>query len=232
MSHTHDEKKTPLEAFIESLKSFITKYKTAIISAVVVIVLVAVALVGFSIYTDSVEKKSLAGYQKIMNDFYDKIVTLEEASEREQLGNDTAQKILELAKGTGSGYIHTYGHYIAAGLFFQSQDFENAKKNYQIFLSKYSKNDLAPLAKLQSALCSEWLGDFDSAQSEYFVLLEEESDGSDLLAQVLYSLGRVSSKNGNDEKAKEYYNRVITEYPRTEFEKLATKSLMLIDYNK
>ncbi|MEH6593894.1 MAG: tol-pal system protein YbgF [Halioglobus sp.] len=108
--------------------------------------------------------------------------------------------------GEGDAYRSAYA-------LVRGQQFNDAIDAFKGFLARYPAGKYAPNAHY-------WLGelylvitppDLESSRQAFMLLLEEYPDNSKI-PDALYKLGKVQYLKGNRDRAKEFFDRVISEY--------------------
>ncbi len=89
---------------------------------------------------------------------------------------------------------------------------QEAKKYFQEFLRLSGKGGLNDEAKIGLADAFLASGDLDNAKRIYRAVLEADS-GSKFKAAIFYRLGKIASRDGDNDKANEYLARLKNEYP-------------------
>ncbi|MFW6365426.1 MAG: tetratricopeptide repeat protein [Spirochaetota bacterium] len=221
-----EQEKTLLEKYVYSTIAFAKENIRAIVIWAVVTVILFAAAVSGAVLADIHRKDILNEYTSIMEE-YEKVLSDEDPSDDDIAL--AAQRIAGLADRALFGYIKRNGYYIAAGIFFQNENYPESKEYYEMFLTKQSSSELAPLAQFQSAVCSEWL---DKPEEAFFIYKQMEADLQDTryMERIVYDIARLYAQRGEEEKAKEYYNRVLTEYPSSYYANQSRKRLMLLHY--
>ena len=102
-------------------------------------------------------------------------------------------------------------------------DFENAAKGFNTFISKYPDNTLTPNAWY-------WLGQIQFKQNKYqearlSFMNTAKVTNSAKRPDALYKLGMTSIAIGDKDKAKRYFDLLIKTYPNTPSATLAKKEL-------
>jgi tol-pal system protein YbgF len=112
--------------------------------------------------------------------------------------------------------------YRAAYALVRGQEFEQAVTAFTTFLDNYPAGRYAPNAHY-------WLGELylvltppdPEASRQAFMLLLNQYPGNAKVPDALYKLGRVHFMKGNNDRAREFLNRVIREYPDSSAARLA-----------
>ena len=112
--------------------------------------------------------------------------------------------------------------YRAAYALVRGQEFDSAVTAFTAFLRDYPGGRYAPNAHY-------WLGELylvvdpadpEAARQSFMLLLNQYPDNAKI-PDALYKLGRVQFIKGNSQRAREYLERVMREYPNSSAARLA-----------
>jgi TolA-binding protein len=120
-----------------------------------------------------------------------------------------------LVKNYGSSYSGKLGRFYLANAFFQIKDYDNARTNFEKFVSGFS-GDKHFLAAAQggAAACLEQKGQY-AAAAEAYEKAADRYDESVLAPQFLYKAGRCYELAGQKAKSRAFYKSVIEKYPKS-----------------
>ena len=210
-----------IESFLMYVKEIVKHHKRPVLIGVVVVVLAAGLAVGGAVYYDVRSNADLVEYETLMTEY--------ESGSRDAAAFTTAvTKLIALTEKSCFGYVHRNGHYIAGGMYFERKMYEEAKANYLKFADVSSSSSFAPLALFQAGVCAENTGKDDEALSLYKRIEKSYKDGA-FSDRLFYDLGRMYQKKGDKVTAKEYYGKVIAQYPNSRpFADLAKIRLSLL----
>lgn len=212
-----------IEQFLMSAKDFIKAYRKKIVIAATSFFVLFVLIVSFAVYSEIKEENDILAYEKIIKEFAEKSLDKEK---KEKALEEATKQLIALTDSSISGYINENGYYIVAGLYFSEKKYKKAKEFYMKYVDD-SSSIFTPLALRQAALCDEWNKNYDSALKIYEQLADDYAD-SPFADQNLYDLGRMFQKKGNSDKAKEYYNKLITAHPNSVYLKNVKKRLFAL----
>jgi TolA-binding protein len=99
----------------------------------------------------------------------------------------------------------------AAAMTFNDRDFETAQQTYQSFLTLYPDHPLRDNAEWGLWMCTEQLGDLDSALNGFNSVAEEDL----LYPQALLAQARIQEKKESPEAALELYTQIQEDFPET-----------------
>ncbi|TAL38710.1 MAG: tetratricopeptide repeat protein [Spirochaetes bacterium] len=138
-----------------------------------------------------------------------------------------AQELAAIVDSSYWGYVHEFGYYIIGNLFFAESRYKESKDYFLRFTDKNPGSFFAPMGLQQAARSCEYLGDVKGAKQIY-VVIEKEYGKSAISDQISYDLGRLSEQEGDHFKAREYFNKVVSEFPRSPFAQKAKERIMLL----
>jgi TolA-binding protein len=143
---------------------------------------------------------------------------------------DQAEQIFEEAsaryKGTTGGAEALYS---LAEISMAKGEYQAALDLFTEFEKKYPKEFMLDIGSLSGiAAAQENLGNFEDAAIVYEKILKADKFGN-YKALALYNAGRCWKLAANTEKAKEYFNRVVEEYPETDNKREAERELVALE---
>ena len=222
-------KRNIIERFLMRIRDFAIKFKKGVlISLVSIIAVTSLLIAGVILYEKKVEW-DLADFDQILKKYNElKIDNKEE--KKNELGK-TVKLLNDVINSSYWGYINKNGYYVIANLY-ASMDMLNEAKDYLLkFADKTSGSFFTPLALNRAAIINEQLGKQDDAFKIYQQL---EMDYADCLIidEIYYNLGRIYQIKGEKSKAREYYNKIVSSYPRSIFAEKAKKRILMLGYLK
>ncbi len=187
--------------------------------------MLAICLItGLLVYVNNAAQKDLAKFETILDE-YRQSYAENEQNRRENLEN-TVKKLENVVESSYWGYVHENGYYVIGTLYFNEEMYKEARDYFTRF-AENSSSFFTPLAYQQAAISSEHLGEYKKALETY-TILENEYEDSYLMDQVYYNLGRMYQVEKELFKAREYYNKVISQYPQSFFAEGAKSRLLLL----
>jgi tetratricopeptide (TPR) repeat protein len=198
-----------IESSLMLIKEFVKAHrKSAAIGAAAVLAAV-VLFIGGAVYYDISSSSDLRAYESLTRDY--------EAGPKDAGAfSATVTKLVSITDKSHFGYVHANGYYLAAGMYFERKMYEEAKTNYLKFVDRSSSSVFAPLALFQAAVCAENTDKVDEALSLY-KRIEKSYKDSAFTDRLFYDLGRMYQKKGEKVTAKEYFGKVIAQYPNSLF---------------
>ena len=123
-----------------------------------------------------------------------------------------------------SGIVGVRANMLAAEIYYQKKDFENARSAWLAAAQKGKNTYIAPIALFNAASCSEELGNLDDAAAGY----KSASEVKDFYeaAHALFSLGRVQEAKEDFVAAAASYQALVDKSPEDSWAKLAKNRLV------
>jgi len=137
-----------------------------------------------------------------------------------------------LIKETSFGYVHDMSYYTLASIVFEEKKYQEAYDLYAAFIKKSSSDKLfIPIAVEKAAICLEEQGKYDEALN---LLLKYQDDANFEVFRdkLLYNIGRLYSIKGDRVKAREYFNRISSEYPQSSYAERAKERMLYLSVQK
>lgn len=114
--------------------------------------------------------------------------------------------------------------YDAAVTQFQRGSLTTARRGFEDFLKLFPKHELAPHAQFMLAETYEREKRVEEAIRE-FLRIPELYPTSDRVPDALYRVGLLELERGSETAARQYFQRVVNNYPNTDAAKLARERL-------
>lgn len=208
-----------IESFLMYVKEFIKGHRKSVLIGAVCFFAAVLLLLAGAVFYDFSSTSDLRAYEKI---------TLEYSSGKDATAfNDTITKLSRLAEKSRFGYVHKNGYYIVAGMYFERKMYDEAKSFYLKFVDRSSSSIFAPLALFQAGVCAENTDKYDEALSLYR-RIEKSYKDSGFNDRAFYDIGRMSQKKGDRVTAKEYFEKVITQFPNSSYATQAKMRIFLL----
>ncbi|HDP80351.1 MAG TPA: tetratricopeptide repeat protein [Spirochaetes bacterium] len=214
-----------VERALMASRDYIVRHRRYFIYGAAGLLAAIVLAVGGFVYYESREQKELAVFEKILYDYQTSAVASE--TEKKDLLKKTADELEKVVGSSLWGYVHRNGYYIIGGLYYNEGMFEEAKGYYLKFARTSPGSFFAPLGLQQAARSCEAM-EKPAEALEIYKKLEKKYGKSVVADQIFFDLGRLYLKQGDQFKAREYYTRVMNEFPRSPFSQKARERLMLI----
>lgn len=140
------------------------------------------------------------------------------------------QNILRRYSGTKAAQEALY---LMGNSHYYSQDYDQALRNFQDFVSKYSKADPLLISGAYSGIgdCHMQKEEYDRA-AEFYLKAAKKNPDDFIIPLYLLSAARAYSYANQLDKAKETYERIILKYPQSEYVSTARMELAEISTNK
>jgi tetratricopeptide (TPR) repeat protein len=198
-----------IENFLMFLKEFVKAHRKTVLIGFVTFIIAVVLFLAGAVFYDIKSTAELREYETLMNAY--------ESGPRDAAAfTDTVSKLVKITDKSWFGYVHKNGYYIAAGMYFEHKMYDDAKIYYLKFADKSSSPVLVPLALFQAAICAENGEKYDEALSIY-KKIEKSYKDTGFNDRMMYDMGRMYQKKGDRITAKEYFNKVISQYPNSWF---------------
>jgi tetratricopeptide (TPR) repeat protein len=208
-----------IESFFMSLKDFIKHHRNPVLIGFIAVVLLSGTAIGGAFYYDYSSLKDLHAYEKLVADY-------EAGAKDENAFKVMIGKLTTLVDSSKFGYVSRHGNFLIAGYYFDNKHYDEAMKYFEKYANS-SSSVYAPLALLQAGACAEETDKYDKA-FEFYKKAESKYKDSPFSDRILYDLGRMYQKKGDDINARESYNKILTLYPKSSFAAQAKARMFLI----
>ncbi len=226
MLPTHEP--TKKEQILNSISSFISKFRWVLISLLGIFVIVLVTILVVTEVRKNRTEKSLIQVERL-RDSYDAWKEMEDEEEKTELEEDIIERADHI--------VGTYGNYYAAqrallikGLVaYEKEEFEQAAQYFTQLADTYSRSHLARVGLFNASASYEELENYDKAIEAHNKLIEGYSGETPDVARSLFNIGRLYELKENYAQARDYYNRLIDNYGSSDWTKLARNRIIYFD---
>lgn len=144
--------------------------------------------------------------------------------------NTRAEEIAKISKNT---YIQNRIHFLAARIYWNQEQYQEAADRYLQLAQKVPRSHLGQVSVFNAAAAYEQNGDATRAvEILEQAVAEYEFTTNPLLPRTLLNLGRLYEMRGDTVRASEYYNDLIDNYSGNALINLAYDRLILIESNE
>lgn len=206
---------------VSSVNDFLMKNRKPMLFCSAIVVIAIIVGIVFACVTDSIRKRDSIALDNISFELTKAASALsaEELDARRKTAMDKLAAYSSKKNITGAR-----ANLLIAELYYQMNDYENARSSYLKVASISNKSYLAPNAYYNAAQCSESLKDYESAVSYYEKALAYDDFAAS--SHVLFNIGRVKEQLKDYEGAKEAYSKLTSSYSSDEWSKLAKSRLI------
>lgn len=222
-----NDERTARERFVDALSGFLQRQRVPML---VLTIVALVGIVSFAVYAEVSSRRA-----------EDALVRLEDiqtrVDERQGLEDDERVEFDEEIIGELSEIIERYPRTYAAQrsfflsgiLYMEQENFAEAADSFGRVADRFPEGHLALIARANQATAYEENSQPEEAMDAYRELLTMRPDSSPLIARALFSLGRLSETLSPDsEQSRDYYERVVNEYPQSNWTSLARNRLLAL----
>lgn len=203
---------TAEQKLINGISAFFEKNLKTILIALAAVAIVVVAIV---VIVGSSSKSSDSAQIKIaeMEEKYSELA----ASETPDWDSYEAE-LATMVKG--SSYTSVKASYLLGLAHYDQEDYASAKDAFHKAYELNTKIYLAPIALVNEAACTEAMGDTTGALDLYNKVFDDYKE-SGVAAKALFNVARIYLQQGNTQLAGTVFEQVATDYPNSEYGKLA-----------
>ncbi|MCX7678859.1 MAG: tetratricopeptide repeat protein [Spirochaetes bacterium] len=217
-----------IEASLMSAKDVFKRYKKIIAYSIIALISIFFVFIGSYLYYEHRTRREMVKFEEIMEK-YRALVKSKDVSPITV--SMTIDQMRTLVDSSQWGFVNRMGNYILGGMYFNNQNYSEARRRYVEFAEENPKSDFSILALQKAAVAAEYIGDYDDAFRLY-KKLEENFGNTEFGDQIYYDCARMYQKKGDLFKAREYFRKVITSHPRSIFSLRARHRLFLLSYQE
>ncbi|MBQ4498206.1 MAG: tetratricopeptide repeat protein [Spirochaetaceae bacterium] len=212
-----NEKKT----FADLLTLFIVKFRFVLLGILVAGILAIVAVGVVSSMNEKAVKAGLTEIDKITDEY----ATLKFSETTDTAKEDELiAKAQAVADKNGPVVVKVRANILVAEIQYGRKNYEAARAAWLAAAEADKKSYTFGLCNYQCGICSDELGDYDSAVA-YLNAAAESEDFADV-PRALFNIGRIEESRGNYEKAAETYKKLFADYPSDQWATLAKSRLI------
>ena len=214
------------ETSAEKLDSFLTRNRKPMLTIALIVVVAVIVAAACVVITAKNTEKGLAKVDAITY----ALTQNASALEGDALTARQDEALKQLADYTGKGgIVGVRANMLAGDVYFQKQDYENAKTAWLKAAQAKKKAYTAPLCYYNAGVAAENLSDLDNALAYYQNAADAE--GFLLADHALFSVGRVQEAKQDYKAAADAYNKLNDVHPNTSWAELAKTRLIALKAN-
>ena len=220
-----EEKKTldrKLSGFIQANRKVIL-IVCAVVLAVVVIIGITTAV------SKSSQKKWMAAVETAEENYTAWTALADDDAELGTKADEVAAELETIVSGTKNSYPNMKASYLLGLLSYAQEEYTAAAEYFNTVRTDYSEGYLASTALMNEAVSLEMSGDSEAALDRYQTLVDTFADSSAEASHALFSIGRIYETNGDTDLAVAVFEQLLTDYPSSEWSKLAQVRLIALD---
>lgn len=215
------------ERFVNWLTSTLSRYRKVVMIGGISLIVIVVGIVVFF----QVQERRLQESIVMVEDAQDLIEEWEQSEEEER--SELESEFLTLLDDVIDGYSNLYpaqrALFLRGQFYMETEQWNEAVEDYRVLSDSFSDSHLALIALSNKATAQEELGDHDQALETYEELSEKRETRNPMRARALFSIGRLLEQTGETSEAVESYEDLVSEYPDSEWTKLARNRILVIE---
>lgn len=217
------------KTFSVKLAEGIAKNRKIILIAVLALVAIVI-IVGVVSYVQGQNKQKAAEAIESAMSLYEEWNMLSDEDEaKADKAEELTGQLESIIADSRKGYADMKAHYLLGQYSFMTGDYAQAAASFGSCADTYSDIYLAPVARLNEGLSYEMAGDMTSAIDSLQTVVDRYSQSSPEAAHALFAIGRIYESEENVELATAVYQQLVSEYPASEWTKLARSRLASIE---
>ncbi|WP_296329617.1 tetratricopeptide repeat protein [uncultured Treponema sp.] len=215
--------KTEKETLADSLNKTLEKSKGIVFTVAAIIVVAIVAVAVFATLKSKATEKGIEQFDLIAYNLTNeaKDLSADDIAARQTKALEDLTPLTEK-----KGIVGVRANMLFAEIKFSQKKYDEARSAWLKAVSGDDKIYTAPLCYYNAAVCSEELGDTDSAISCY--KSASEADEFVLVDHALFSLGRVNEGAAKYADAKAAYDKLISLHPSSNWAELSKSRLIAL----
>lgn len=191
---------------------------------VVILIVIAVGIVAFFVYTQVSEARLESSTQAVENlqDDYDQWLNAEEEDSRDELRASILEDADEIVSAYPRYYAAARALFITASIHWEAEEYSQAVESYRRIADEHPNSHLAPVALYNASAGLEETGDSNGAMEALQQLLARyRQDDVPEIPRALFSLGRINEQESQFETAAQHYRDLVENYGNSSWTNLA-----------
>jgi len=212
--------RTGLELFLMTVKDFIKNNGRNVRLILIALLGVVIISVSIFIFIDSSSSSALKKYETIIDAYR---MNPQDGAVKDK----TIKELRDFIESSSFGHAHQMSFYNLGNLLYEDGKYNEAYDMFKTFIKKSSSDEIfIPIAVNKASICLEEQQKIDEALS-LLIEFEEDNNGSIVMDQILYNAGRLYAVKGDKIKSREYFGKLLANYPDSVFSERARERLFL-----
>ncbi len=219
------EKKAEKVTISQKFNNFLSKYRVVLLTVIIVFVCFFIALVGFTMITESNSNKAFETVESVV----DQWETARAATDKTGLPAQEDAFIVTLQKVASSNktsYAGAHAYMTIGEVYFSRKDWKNAQEQYLLAAKAAPRAYTAGLAFFNAGVCADELGNSDEALTNLNKALACEN--FNLKSRVLFNIGRIEEQRTNKDAAIAAYEKMAEQFPNDDWTSLAKSRIIAL----
>lgn len=217
------------KSFSVKLAEGIAKNRKVILIAVLA-VLALLIIVGVVSYVQGRnDQKAAEAIENAMSLYEEWNMLSDEDEAKAAKAEELTGQLESIIADSRKGYADMKAHYLLGQYSFLTGDYAQAAASFGACADSYSDIYLAPVARLNEGLSYEMAGDMTSAIDSLQTVVDSYAETSPEAAHALFAIGRIYESEQSGDLATAVYEQLVSEYPSSEWTKLARSRLAAIE---
>lgn len=215
--------------FLNKLSAFLVKYRIALITGLIVLVVV---IVGYFVWTERQgrQRENAALLAEEAQDLSSRWQMAADSEAKEALESEFLDSVESILNKYPRQYGAARAQYLRASLYFEQEQWQEALNDFLEVARERARGYLVPLSLFNAAVCQEELGKPEEALAVYQEIARSHPE-SHLVPHALFSSGRLLEQAGDTEAALAAYNRLDEEYPLSNWTKAGRNRIIVLELN-
>lgn len=215
---------------MEGLAGFLTRYRTVLVTTLVVAAVAVVALVIVLTVQSNRSEQALERVETLQEQYRDWSAEGEAAEEGAAV--DGFSEIESAAISLIDDYPNTYAsvraRMILAEGAFLLEDWQSAAQHFGMVADAVDGTYLGTVARMAAAISLENAGDTDGALAGFRAVAASEDLGYGFAPRALFSVGRIEESRDEIVAASEAYQSLIDDYPTSSWTNMARNRIITL----
>jgi len=193
--------------------------------------LIAVALITVAVVSNIRAKNLETDTQKIesIQDEYSSYMSMTDTTKKAELKKKIMNNINLIIKKGSKTYPLERALFIQGNIFYDNSEWLKSSESFDKLAKLFPKSYLAAVALLNASSAYEENKDIDKAIERYQQVLDNYSQVSPDIPNVLFSIGRLYEVKKDIKAARKSYNNLIDRFPESNWTKLARSRIIFLD---
>lgn len=193
--------------------------------------LIALTLITIAVVSNISSRNLETDTQKIesIQDEYSSYMSMTDKTKKAELKKKIMKDLNLIIKKGSKTYPLERALFIEGNIFYANSEWVKSSESFDKLAKLFPKSYLAAVALLNSSAAYEENKDIDKAIERYQQVLDNYSQISPDIPNVLFSIGRLYEEKNDIKAARKSYNNLIDRFPGSNWTKLARSRIIYLD---
>ncbi|MGM0431695.1 MAG: tetratricopeptide repeat protein [Spirochaetota bacterium] len=213
----------------QKLNDFIAHNRKVLIIIAVSIAVIIIAI-GLTTYIRDRNLRDAVSTVEELSRTYEELAEIEQdSSEYQETAENLKRQLLEVVEDNNNNYPHMKAKLLLGNIYAEEGSYREAADAFDELSENYADTHIAAAAIASHAASLEMLSEYDAAIDRYQYIIDTFGRTSAETSHAYFSIGRLYETTDRQELAQATYEQLVSEYPQSEWSKLAQTRLIQME---